>query len=383
MRLAPRTAASIRSPIGDAYALLGERRGDRELLDLSQAAPAYPPPPSVTDALIGAARDPAGARYAPQPGIAPLREALAEDLTVAYGAAITPDEVLVTAGCNQAFCVAIGALAEPGDDVVLAEPFYFNHDMWLRLQGIGVQHLRVRDDRLPAVEDAAAMIGPRTRAIILVSPGNPTGVTIPPERLHAFGALAAERGIALVLDETYRNFRGTSAPAHEMFDDSDWGDHLVSLHSLSKDLAIPGYRIGALVAARPVVGEALKLLDCVAISAPGPAQVAAAAGLRDASGWREEQQQRLLGLQAHFESVMADRPGGFELVSAGGFFGWVRHPHDLSTAEVVRRLLLEHDVLTIPGTAFTAVDEAMVRFSFANLTPELVEELPHRLDEWS
>jgi aspartate/methionine/tyrosine aminotransferase len=131
-----------------------------------------------------------------------------------------------------------------------------------------------------------------------------------------------------------------------------------------------------------LVGESLKLLDCIAISAPGPGQVAAAAGLRDRSGWRADQQRRLAGLQERFEAVMADRPGGFELVTAGAFFGWVRHPHDGPTGDVVRRLLLDHDVLTIPGSAFTAVDEGMVRLSFANLTPELLDELPRRLAEW-
>ena len=79
---------------------------------------------------------------------------------------------------------------------------------------------------------------------------------------------------------------------------------------------------------------------------------------------------------------MADRPGGFELLSAGAYFGWVRHPFPaLATDEVVRRLVLDHDVLVIPGTAFTPDDDHMLRFSFANLTDDEIDELPTRLAE--
>ena len=80
---------------------------------------------------------------------------------------------------------------------------------------------------------------------------------------------------------------------------------------------------------------------------------------------------------------MDGRPGGFKVISSGAYFGWVQHPRpDLTTQEVVRRLVLEHDVLAIPGTAFTNTDQAMIRMSFANLEPTQVDELPSRLNEF-
>ena len=80
---------------------------------------------------------------------------------------------------------------------------------------------------------------------------------------------------------------------------------------------------------------------------------------------------------------MKDQPGGFKVMSSGAYFGWVQHPRpDLTTEEVVRTLVLEHDVLTIPGTAFTPSDQAMIRMSFANLEPAQIEELPSRLNEF-
>ena len=382
MRFAPRTADLIHSPIGAAHALLPERTNERPLLDLSQAAPSFPPAPEVAARIAAVAHEPDGARYAPQPGLPELREAFAADLSTAYAAAIEPDEVLITAGCNQAFCLVASALASPGDSIVLATPYYFNHDMWLRVEGIEPRHWLPGDDLLPPVETLASHVDETTRAVVIVSPGNPTGVTIPPAHIEAIAVETRRLGVPLVVDETYRTYRGTDAPAHSLFADPDWGEHVISLHSFSKDLAIPGYRIGAIVGSGPVVVETLKLLDCVAISAPRVAMEAVITGLTASGAWRQDQVTRIAGLQARFEQVMADRPGGFELLSAGAYFGWVRHPFPaLATDEVVRRLVLDHDVLVIPGTAFTPDDDRMLRFSFANLTDDEIDELPTRLAE--
>ncbi len=382
MRIARRTAGLIHSPIGAAFALEPLRTNERPLLDLSQAAPAFPPAPEVAARIAAAAHEPDSARYAPQSGLPALREAFAADISAAYRADVGAENVLITAGCNQAFCIVVSALADPGDSVVVAAPFYFNHDMWLRVEGIEVRHLEPGPDLLPHPASLEPLVDETTRALVLVSPGNPTGVTIPPELLAAFSEEARRLGLVLVLDETYRSYRGTAEPAHQIFDQPDWADHAVSLHSFSKELAIPGHRVGAVVGGAAMLVEALKLLDCVAISAPRIGQEAALAGLRHAGAWRRQQVERIGGLRTTFEKVMAARPGGFELVSAGAYFGWVRHPLDgVAAEEVVRRLVLDHDVLVIPGTAFTATDRGMLRFSFANLTEAELDELPGRLAE--
>lgn len=382
MQLSPRTTNLIHSPIGAAHALLAHRVNDRPLLDLSQAAPGYPPAPVVAERIAAAAHEGSTSRYPPQPGLPALREALAGDLSTAYETTIKPSETLITAGCNQAFCVTIGALAGPGDSVVLAQPYYFNHEMWLRVEGIEPRYLAAGTDHLPDPDRCEALLDESTKAIVLVTPGNPTGVTIPPDRLQTFAALAARHGIALIVDETYRTFRPTAEPAHRLFDDPAWRDNVISLHSFSKDLAIPGYRVGALVSGRAAQDEALKVLDCIAISAPSISQEACIAGLLHAGEWRAEQRRRVASLQAAFEAAMAPRPGGFELLSAGAYFGWVRAAGKEPTPEILQRLVVELDILVIPGTAFTPTDERMVRFSFANLAPEEITELSRRLAQW-
>ena len=383
MRLTNRTLGLTASPIAEAHAWLAHRTSDRELLDLSQAAPSYPTSPEVAARIAEVAAEPDGGRYAPPPGLPGLTTAFAAELGRDYGADLRAEHVLPTGGCNQAFCVTTSALTEPGDEIVLPVPYYFNHDMWLRLDGVTPRYLDTTGTGMvPSVERAAEMIGDRTRAIVLVTPGNPTGVTIEPETIRAFADLARANDLALIIDETYRNFRDTGDPPHALFADPDWIDTVVSLHSFSKDLAIPGYRVGAVVAGPELIYEIMKLVDCVQISAPRIGQEAALAGLQRSREWRSAQATRINRALARFREVMADRPGGFELVTAGAFFGWTRHPfEDLSTAEVIKRLVLDHDVLAIPGTAFTPSDDRWVRFSYANLDVADFDELATRLAE--
>ena len=380
MRLNARTLGQIDSPIGTTYALLGQRAGHRPLLDLAQAAPAYPPAPEVADHVAAVAGRPDGAGYVEIAGLPKLRERFAAELSQAYRGNVGPANVLITAGCNQAFCVTASALAAPGDEVILPLPYYFNHDMWLRLDGVRPVYIEPGPDLVPSVEAAGSAITSATRAIVLVTPANPSGVTTGPATIAAFAALAADRGIALILDETYRSFRGCDEPAHALFADPAWADTVVSLHSFSKDLAIPGYRVGAAVGSPALIREISKLLDCVAICAPRIGQEAAWAGLCSAGDWRRARAAEVAAKQRTFEAVMAARPGGFELLACGAYFGWVRHPFaGCATQDVVRDLVLDHDVLVIPGTAFLPDDRQMLRVSFANLEPGAIAEFGERL----
>jgi aspartate/methionine/tyrosine aminotransferase len=380
VRLSSRVRTEPDSPIALAHDLAGSRSGRRPLLDLAQAAPGHPPAPSVVDRVVTAARHPRGAAYVGEAGWGPLREAFADELSAAYRGCVHTDDVVVTAGCNQAFCLVTDALAEPGDEIVLAVPYYFNHAMWLRMRGIRVVHLEPGADLLPDPDAAAALLTERTRAIVVVTPGNPTGVTVPPDTLTDLAALARRRGIALVVDETYRSFRDTDDPPHALFADPDWRDTVISLHSFSKDLAIPGYRVGAVVSGPAVTTEVLKLLDCVAIGAPRIGQEAALAGLTTAGPWRAERAADLADRRRGVVAALADRPGGFTLLSCGGYFAWARHPWpDRPTADVVRRLVVEQDLLVVPGTAFEPGDRGTIRLSVGPLDAAGTDDLVQRL----
>ncbi|SED32205.1 aminotransferase [Streptomyces melanosporofaciens] len=381
MRLSPRTVQEIDSPMGATYALLAGRSGERALLDLAQAAPSYPPAPEMIEHVTKVAHEPNGAAYVPSPGLPRLRDAFAADLSRGYQSPVGADQMVVTAGCNQAFCLVAQALTEPGDEVIEVLPYYFNYDMWLRMNGVVPRYLEPRPDLVPEPEAAEALITRRTKAIVLVTPGNPSGVTIPPDVIADFYALAKRHDIALIVDETYRSFRDTVRPAHDLFADPDWARTLVSLHSFSKDLAIPGYRVGAVVGSPELNREVMKLLDCVAICPPRVGQEAAWAGLTSAQEWRRARADEATEKRRWLETVLAERPGGFELLSCGGFFGWVRHPFaDRGTDDVVRDLITRYDTLVIPGTAFLPDDRQVFRVSFGNVDRAGLTEFAGRLE---
>ncbi|HZG92484.1 MAG TPA: aminotransferase [Pseudonocardia sp.] len=374
MRFNPAAEACVDSPIGAALALLAERARQvpdaaaRPVLDLSQAAPPWPSAPEVVAHVAATAHEPGAATYTPVPGIPKLREAVATELRRDYDGLVSPADVMVTAGCNQAFSLVAATLAGPGDEIVVPQPGYFNHEMWLRLTGIRSVPLEPGPDLVPRAADAEALITERTRAIVLVTPNNPTGVTLEPSVIAEFARVARRHDLALILDETYRSFRDTTAPAHDLFADPQWRRTLVSLHSFSKDLAIPGYRVGAVVAAPELIRQVLKPMDCVAICAPRVGQEAAWAGLTGAGAWRAERAAEVAGRRARFAEAMAARPGGFELLTTGAFFAWVRHPFaGRPTTDVVRDLLFTHDTLVIPGTAFEPDDRRTMRVSICNV----------------
>jgi aspartate/methionine/tyrosine aminotransferase len=382
VRLRRRTLETTDSPISTAYALLDLREKNRALLDLAQAAPQYPPASVVSEHVVRTARAAHGGGYTEVPGVPQLREMFAAELSLDYGGSLSAEHVVIAAGCNQAFCLVASTLADPGDEVVLALPYYFNHNMWLQLNGITPVHLEPGPDLVPRATDAEALINSRTRAIVLVTPGNPSGVTVPPEGIAEFALMARRHGIALILDETYRSFRDTDTPAHDLFTEPGWEQTVVSLHSFSKDLAIPGYRVGAIVAGPELNQEVCKLLDCVAVCAPRVGQEAALAGLTSAREWRRARAAEIADRRAWFADAMAEQPGGFEMLSYGGFFGWIRHPFtDRTTEAVVRQLVIKHDLLVVPGTAFLPDDRRTLRVSISNTDRAGISDFAERIAE--
>ena len=366
-----------------AWLKSGAFNRDLPVIDASQAVPNYPPAQGLMDHLSGAALDPETAFYTPILGIDPLRAALADDLSAGYGAAIDPGNVAITCGGNHAFCMALMALAAPGDEVILAEPYYFNHQMWFDMQDITVRPLpcRVTDEGMvPEIADAKALIGERTRAIVLISPNNPTGTIYSPERLNDFYRLAREHDLALVLDETYKDFLPFDGAPHGLFQEGDWQDVFVFLYSFSKVYSLTGYRVGALAGGERFMDAVGKIADTLTICPPHIGQRAALYGLTHLAAWAEEKRTSLLGRQELLRKAFSRHAPPFRLISCGAFFAYVDHPFgDTPSLEVSKRLFAEASLLTWPGSFFGSHQERYVRLAFANADDEEIEEIARRL----
>ena len=324
MKLSPNPllAGVAAPPIPEAHGWIEGRSfpADKPLIDVAQAVPGYPPPKDLTDHLASFVGEAATARYTDVPGLPALRAALASDMSQFYGAGIAAADVSITAGCNQAFCLAVMALAAAGDEVILPLPYYFNHQMWLEMQGIRARHLSFRPERggVPDPREAEALIGPRTRAIVLVTPNNPTGAIYPAEVIGEFFHLARSRGLALIVDETYRDFLPGDGAPHDLFGAPDWRDTLVQLYSFSKVYCLTGYRVGSIIAGPGLSESIAKAIDTIAICAPRIGQLAALYGLGHLGDWRRENTLLMRGRLEAVKRALARNDLGYRLIIAPG-----------------------------------------------------------------
>jgi aspartate/methionine/tyrosine aminotransferase len=356
------------------------------LIDLSQAVPGSPPPDALLARLGVAAALPDGARYGAITGDIALREAYAAEIGKVYGAAFRPSEIAITSGCNQAYVVTMMALAKAGDNVLLPTPWYFNHEMTLSMLGVEPRPLPCDPAAgfVPDVADAERLIDGRTRAIVLVTPNNPTGAVYPPETIAAFASLCARRGLWLVLDETYRDFLpAEAAKPHEVFAASGWQDNVIGLYSFSKAYAVPGWRLGAITAGEAVLAQIGKVLDCVQISPARAGQGAVAWGIDGIRDWREANRIEINARAALFRDTMAPL-NGWRVLAAGAYFAYVAHPFKgVPAAEVARRLVEERGVLALPGPYFGPGQERHLRVAIANVSAERIAGLGEGLRGFS
>ncbi|EIN09930.1 PLP-dependent transferase [Punctularia strigosozonata HHB-11173 SS5] len=404
-RLAKNVLTTVAAPIPAAYSW-GSRyvaSPSRPLLDMAQGSPSGPPPAVVLDVMKEAVSNPTSSRYDTAEGNRQLAKALVGEMKTVYGEGIDVNDadVAITAGCNLAYASVVKTLADAGDEIILPIPWYFNHQMTNNLLGIKTVPLPTEPENgfMPSVERCASLITPKTRAIALVTPNNPTGCIYTPSLILSFAQLAKKHKIALILDETYRDFIA-SGPPHMLFHrpstkqipaDWYWRSTLIHLFSFSKSYFIPGYRLGAIVGSPDLLRETTKVLDCLQICAPTAAQ--RALGTPDLlSSLRPFLLTTAENLAHRHALFKAHLPNTWHIGSQGGYYAFVRHPFAEKTAEeVCKRLAEEGGIVSLPVQFFTE-EEAMrgetdqewrrwIRFSVANGDDEKVLMVCRRLKE--
>jgi aspartate/methionine/tyrosine aminotransferase len=378
----PLVADTGTPPIPEAQAWTARYGGAHgPLINMSQAVPGHPPHPDFMRKLVEAAGAVDATRYGPITGDADLREAYAAHLCALYGGDMGAADVAVTAGCNMAFVAVLMLLAKAGDAVLLPSPWYFNHAMTARMLGIEARALPCDPETgfVPDPEEAKHLIDGATRAIVLVTPNNPTGAVYPDRVIQVFADVCRRRGLWLVVDETYRDFLPPSLErSHGLFM-GDWRGHVIQLYSFSKAYCIPGYRLGAVAADAPVIGELSKILDCVQICPPRAGQRAAAWGIGALGQWREENRREMHRRAKAFRRALGQSPD-WRVDSVGAYFAYVRHPFEGRTAAAVaERLAVERGVLGLPGSWFGPGQDTHLRLAFGNVDAEVIAGLAERL----
>ena len=350
-------------------------------ISLGQGVVSYEPPREAIEAARRFGTKLTDHRYGPVEGLPLLVEAIEAKLARENHITVRPESrVLVTAGGNQAFMNAVLAITDPGDEIVLLVPYYFNHEMAIVMAGAKAVAARTTNDYQIDLEAIARALTPRTRAVVTVSPNNPTGAVYPRASLQAVNALCRGRGIFHIHDEAYEYFTYGDVGQFSPGSLPGAAAHTISLYSLSKAYGMASWRVGYMIVPEALFEAVNKIQDTILICPPAVSQHAALAALevgRDyargfVGGLDTTRRAILSALSA--KDVPCDVP-----TPDGAFYYLVRVHSSLDAMTVSERLIREHRVATIPGSAFADPAPCSVRISYGALDSDSVIEGLRRL----
>jgi aspartate/methionine/tyrosine aminotransferase len=349
-----------------------ERQGV-DIVHLGYGEPDFAPPAAVQQALDRAIRD-GHMRYTHSLGILPLREAIADHYQAAYGVKVSPDQILVTPGTSPAMLLLFGALLDPGDEVVLGDPYYACYPNFIRYaEGVPVYVDTTEEDGFQYRPEAiASRLGPRTRAILVNSPANPTGAVLAPERMAAIAALAEERSTFVVADEIYHGLSEGGRDRSIL----EFTERAFVLNGFSKAFAMTGWRLGYVIAPPEHARALQRLYGNFFISTNEFVQWAGVAALREAA----DQPARFARIFAERRRIMIDGLRaiglgvGFEPTGAFYILANARHLAADSLSLAYEILERSHVAVT-PGVAFGRNAEGYLRFSYSASVERIREGL--------
>ncbi|MBD2355549.1 pyridoxal phosphate-dependent aminotransferase [Tolypothrix sp. FACHB-123] len=352
-------------------------------ISLGQGVVSYNPPQSSVDFLAKFLSEPTNNLYKAVEGIPQLLEALTAKLQAFNRIEINAENcVVVTAGSNMAFTNAILAITNPGDEIILNKPYYFNHEMAIAMAGCRAVLVDTDENYQLRPDAIAQAITPKTRAVVTISPNNPTGVVYPEAALREVNQLCGvhrrcaegTRGIYHISDEAYEYFtyNGVKHLSPGAFTGSS--DYTISLYSLSKAYGFASWRIGYMVIPQHLLDSIKKVQDTILICPPVISQYAALGALQATEEYFTEHigaisQVRQLVLESlnRLQGLCTITPAD------GAFYFFLKVHTNMNAFELVKRLIQEHQVAVIPGTTFGMEDGCYLRVAYGALQKETVK----------
>ena len=345
-------------------------------ISLGQGVVHYGPPPAAVDIAREALANPDTHTYGDGAGsralIGAIEDKLRRDngIDVARGSGVT-----VTAGANMGFLHAVLAVTEPGDDAILPVPFYFNHEMAIQMAGCTAIPVRTDERYQLDVDAIRRAITPRTRAIVTVSPNNPTGAVYSEESLRQVSRECAERGIYHICDEVYEYFTYGSARHVSPAAFAGAEGHTISLYSLSKAYGFAGWRIGYMVYPEALADAVMKVQDTVLVCPPVISQIAAVAAMEVGPAYCRHHVHALAEIRdIVFAELRSLEPLCTVPTVDGAFYCFLRVNADADPMTVAERLIREHGVAVVPGSAFGSTDGCYFRVAYGALEKDTVAE---------
>ena len=369
---------AVQSPI---IPLVGEWiRAHPGTVSLGQGVAWYGPPDSARARVREFFDDPAHHKYGPVQGIPPLLELIQRKLATENGIHLQGRKLVVTAGANMGFLHALFAIADPGDEIILPLPYYFNQEMAIRMLNCQPVFVPTDTDFRLRLDLIKAALTQRTKAVVTISPNNPSGAVYSEDALRMVNALCKEAGIYHICDEAYENFvygdtrhfSAGSIPASEA--------HTISLYSLSKAYGFASWRIGYMVIPEALYPAVLKAQDTNLICTPLISQWAAVGALETGSGYCRE---KLITTAKVRDIVLAELDAVRDFYhippADGAFYILLKVETELDSMALAERLIRLHGVAVIPGLAFGLEQGCYLRIAYGALDETTAAEGVGRL----
>ena len=345
-------------------------------ISLGQGIVNYAPPTQVFQAIRQTSFDDLALhRYSGVAGDPRVQELVAEKLKREnkIDVALQGCEVFCTAGANMGFLNAVLAIADVDDEIILLNPYYFNHHMAIEIAGCRVIAVDTNADQQPDLDAIGQAVTPRTKAVVTVSPNNPTGAVYRPSDLMAINRLCADRGIYHISDEAYEYFLYDEQEHFSAGSLPDAGGHTLSLYSLSKSYGLAGWRIGYSVVPNHLMTAMRKIQDTNLICPPTICQVAARAALEVGSDWCRAQSQGFQQVRDAAIQRIQELGARCQITHAqGAFYLFLTLQSDQDDLQLVESLIREHKIATLPGSAFGMTDRCSIRISYGALDADSV-----------
>jgi len=357
---------SVQTPI---IPVVGELiRANPGTISLGQGVAYYGPPPEAAQAIQTFLSDPENHKYKLVQGIGELLDAIEKKLATENGIDLDGRRIVVTAGANMGFVNAILAITDPGDEIILNLPYYFNHEMAITMADCKAVCVPTDEDYQLQPEAIEAAITERTRAIVTISPNNPTGAVYPEETLRTVNDICRQRGIYHISDEAYEYFTYDGARHFSPGSIAGSDEHTISLFSLSKAYGFASWRIGWMVIPEHLFEPVRKIQDTILICPPVVSQWAAAGAMSVGRGYCQDK----LQATSEIRQLVLDRLreiDDFVTVpdARGAFYLLLRVHTDMAPMELARRLIEEHHVAVIPGSTFGIEDQCLLRLAYGAL----------------
>jgi aspartate/methionine/tyrosine aminotransferase len=352
-------------------------------ISLGQGVVHYGPPPAVIAAVRDALASPATHEYQPVAGLPALRDRIAAKLRSENGIDVARgSRVMVTAGANMAFMHAVMATTSPGDEVILPVPFYFNHEMAIEMAGCRAVRVPTDDHYQLRVDAIAAAVTGRTRAVVTISPNNPSGAVLRERDLRDVNDLCRARGLYHFADEPYEYFTYGGATHVSPGSFPGAAAHTLSMYSLSKAYGFAGWRIGYIAYPEHLDAGMLKSQDTILICPAVASQIAAAAALDVGRAYCEPHVRALAEVRALVWSRLSALAPLARVPAADGAFyvllevdgDRMRRAGVPDALTLTERLIREHKVAVIPGSAFGMTSGCYLRVAYGALQKDTVAE---------